>query len=207
MMSRRKAPEDLLIQPRHEWNSEERDFIIENLPGKSYAAVAEMISERFGWKCEYYHVRKYCHDTDIAPGKITGRAEKNEIGTERLRYVGRKGEKIREWYVKVGIGVEGADKDGWKRKHIVEWEKVYGKVPKGCVLLFADGNTENWHVENLTLATLRQRSQRAQLLNHHGIRSYDQESSQVLNTLADLMIANYDRRNKPKKQSTDKTDE
>lgn len=194
MKSRRKAPEDCLIQPRHEWTSEERDFIVQNLPGKSYAEVAKMISGRFGWKCEYYHVRKYCHDTDIPPGMTRGRAENNGIGTERLRLVGRHGENIREWYVKVGKGVKGADADGWKRKHIVEWEKVNGEIPDGCVLLFADGNTENWHIENLTLATRRQRSQRAQLLNHHGIRSYDQESSQVLNTLADLMIAKYDRR-------------
>ena len=39
----------------------------------------------------------------------------------------------------------------WKRLHTYLWEKEYGKIPKGKVLIFMDGNKKNCCIENLML--------------------------------------------------------
>lgn len=42
-------------------------------------------------------------------------------------------------------------KSKWKMLHAFNWEKANGKVPKGHILIFKDGNTENCQVSNLRL--------------------------------------------------------
>lgn len=198
-MSRRKAPEDCLIQPKHEWKKAEVNIIEKQLPGKTYAQVAEIISKRFGWNCQYYHVKKYCKLHGIHNGFNRGWGKPGE---ERLFSKNRKNSRpVRFWYVKVGKGVPGADKYGWKLKHYIEAEKKFGRIPEGYKVTFADGNTENCSPENLTLVTDSQRSTRAQIARHYGIRSYDQESSEALNTLADLVHARNARKRKRKEVS------
>lgn len=188
MKSRRKAPEDCLIQPRHDWKRAEVNLIKRELPGKTYAQVAEMIAQRFGWDCQYYHVKKYCKSHGIKCGYRKGWGK---LGEERLFPKNDKNHKpVRMWYVKVGKGVPGADKYGWKLKQHILAEKILGgPIPKGYKVIFNDGNPENCAPENLMIVTRSQASTRAQLLKHHGIRSYDRESSEVLNTLADLVYA------------------
>lgn len=39
----------------------------------------------------------------------------------------------------------------WKYKHHEIWEKAYGKIPKGHIVMFADGNDRNFDLENLVL--------------------------------------------------------
>ena len=53
-------------------------------------------------------------------------------------------------YVKV------QDKKGrynWKQKHRLIWEEVYGKIPKGCKIIFKDGNRHNIQIDNLELVS------------------------------------------------------
>lgn len=40
-------------------------------------------------------------------------------------------------------------KTRYKHKHIVLWEKKHGPVPKGCVIIFKDGNMYNFRLNNL----------------------------------------------------------
>ena len=195
-MSRRKAPEDCLIQPKHEWKWAEVNLIKKELTGKTYAQVAELISKRFGWNCQYYHIKKYCKDHGISNGFNRGWGK---TGEERLFSKNRKYEKpYKIWCVKVGKGAPGADRYGWKPKHIILWEKNKGKIPEGHLITFIDGNRENCTIENLALITKSQASTRAQLARHYGIRSYDQESSDALNTLADLIRVKNTRKRKKK---------
>ena len=193
-VSRRKAPEDCLIQPKHDWTRAEESLIKRELPGKTYAQVAELISQRFGWRCQYYHVKKYARSHGLRSGI---RNAWGELGEERLySKTGKNHKPVRMWYVKVGKGVPGADKYGWKLKQHILAERLWGEIPKGYKVIFNDGNPENCVPENLMLVTRSQASTRAQLLNHHGIRSYDRESSEALNQLADLVNARNKKRRK-----------
>lgn len=73
----------------------------------------------------------------------------------------------------------------WRMKHVVEWEEHNGPVPEGHIVCFADGDTLNWHIENLVLVT---RAQNA-VKNRWGIKGNDRESAEAANLIADLKMA------------------
>ena len=41
----------------------------------------------------------------------------------------------------------------WVKKHRWVWEQKYGEIPKGSVIIFADGNKENLNLDNLICVT------------------------------------------------------
>lgn len=60
-------------------------------------------------------------------------------------------------------------RDYYKQKHkyIDVWEKVYGKVPKGYVLLPKDGNKSTLNLDNLMLVSKSD----LMLINRYGIKT------------------------------------
>lgn len=102
------------------------------------------------------------------------------IGELRLRNDVAKGRKQKPYYAQ-----KVAQPNVWRPKHRVEWEEHNGPIPKGCDISFADGDTLNWHIENLVLET---RAQNA-VKNNLGIRGHDAESAGMANALADLKMA------------------
>lgn len=101
------------------------------------------------------------------------------VGELRIRYDHKHRNGNKYYWQKV------AQPNVWRMKHIIEWEEHNGKVPKGCMICFADGNTLNWHIENLILTT---RAQNA-VKNRWGIKGHDMESAETANLIADLKIA------------------
>lgn len=51
-------------------------------------------------------------------------------------------------YIRVSLGK-------WREIHVVEWEKVHGKVPRGMVIAFKDGDSTNCALENLELMSMK----------------------------------------------------
>ena len=47
------------------------------------------------------------------------------------------------------IQVKTAEPRTWRLKHIVEWEKVNGSLPKGHCIRILDGDRTNCHIDNL----------------------------------------------------------
>ena len=62
-----------------------------------------------------------------------------EVGEERTRDC--RGAEYA--YVKIG------HPNIWKQKHVLEYEKVHGEVPKGSIVIFLDGSRNNFDIENL----------------------------------------------------------
>ncbi len=56
-------------------------------------------------------------------------------------------------------------KANWKMVHVVKWEKKYGKVPKGHIVVFKDKNTMNLSIKNLELITLQENMRRNTIHN------------------------------------------
>ena len=54
----------------------------------------------------------------------------------------------------------------WKLLHRVVWERMNGKIPKGMVVIFLDGNTENIEITNLSLMTKAQNMKRNTIHNY-----------------------------------------
>lgn len=101
------------------------------------------------------------------------------VGTIRVRHDHRnRGGRPYTWQ-------KTAEPNVWRMKHVIEWEEHNGPVPEGCMVTFADGDTLNWHIDNLILET---RAQHA-VKNRWGIHGYDRESAQAANTIADVKMA------------------
>ena len=108
------------------------------------------------------------------------------VGTLRIRKHHRSG---KEYY-----WIKYAQPGTWRMAHVVEWEKHNGPVPAGSVVSFADGDTLNYHIDNLILIS---RSQLA-VKNHLRLRAYDKDSAEFINGICDLHIAMSKARRKKK---------
>ena len=98
------------------------------------------------------------------------------IGTVRIRHDHKnRGAKPYAWE-------KVAQPNVWRMKHVVEWERHNGPVPKGCMVAFANGDTMNWSIDNLVL---EMRAQHA-VKNRWGLHGYDKESAEAYNKIADI---------------------
>jgi hypothetical protein len=99
------------------------------------------------------------------------------VGTERTN---------RDGYLEVKI----ADPKTWKAKHVIIWEAANGTVPKGSVIIFADGNRLNIALDNLVMVS---RSELA-VMNRCGLIFEDAEMTKTGKTIADIKIKIADRK-------------
>ena len=88
----------------------------------------------------------------------------------------------------------------WEFKHVLIWEKYHNqKVPKGHVVIFADGNNRNFDIENLILVS------RAELVklnqNHLYFKGYADLTKTGLNIVKLNAIKNKRRRKNEKHTS------
>lgn len=82
------------------------------------------------------------------------------------------------------VYVKIAEPNKWQSKHSLLWEKHHGKkVPKGHVVIFADGDRRNFELDNLVLVTRRELA----IFNHRG---YSGAPAEVRPTL--LLVAKVD---------------
>jgi hypothetical protein len=72
----------------------------------------------------------------------------------------------------------------WKRKHVTIWEKAHGPVPKGHVVIFADGDKSNIALDNLLLAS---RGELA-VMNRGGLISAHKDLTETGKLIADLKL-------------------
>lgn len=90
-----------------------------------------------------------------------------------------------EWLEKP-IGSESITKDGytliktkapntWEYKQRVIWERVNGEIPKGCVIIFADGDKTNFNLENLICVSKNELRQ----LNRYKLKKDNAELTKV----------------------------
>jgi hypothetical protein len=73
----------------------------------------------------------------------------------------------------------------WRHKHITIWEAANGKVPRGHVVIFADGDKSNFALDNLILVS------RGELvvMNRCGLISNDKDLTQAGKAVADIKLA------------------
>jgi hypothetical protein len=54
----------------------------------------------------------------------------------------------------------------WKLLHRVIWERCNGPIPKGCIVIFLDGNTKNLNIKNMALLTKAENMKRNTVHNY-----------------------------------------
>jgi hypothetical protein len=184
--------------------------------GRSYAEITEMFNKEFGFEISVEamgtvlnnHNLKNGRDCRIKPGNIPPNkgkkgycppgsekgwfqpgqsTNKMPIGSERINGDGYVDVKIRN--------LSGKPWKNWKGKHRIIWEKAHGKIPRGHVVIFADGDKLNFALENLLLVSHGELAvmNRWNLISDHG------ELTKAGKAIADIKLLIAKRKRKRKK--------
>ena len=182
----------------HRYTEEHNQFIFENYKGRSTNELTEMFNQRFSLELTAGQMKGFLarnklkngYDARFLKGLIPhnkgkkghnsgketqfkkGRLPHNHrpVGTERFS---------KEGYVEVKV----ADPSTWKKKHHIVWEKVNGAVPKGHLVIFADGDKYNFDIDNLVLITKKQNA----IMNRMKLRTANGEMIHTSILLADVI--------------------
>jgi len=174
-------------------------FVKKNIRRRSYVEMTKLFNERFGLRITLKQMKTmaYKHGFYNGIGTYNGGAPPNKgkkcryhggnykpIGSERILPFSDGSE-----YIEVKTGHKT-----WERKHTVIWKKANGKIPKGHVVIFADGNNRNFALKNLLLVS------RAELgvMNRCGLISSQKELTHTGKIVADIKIAIGKRKRKEK---------
>lgn len=102
-------------------------------------------------------------------------ANRIPLGTEKERADG---------YVWVKIQ-DGKKNKNWKLKHVLIWEKEHGPLQDGEIVIFLDGNTRNFSIENLTTVSKAINAR----LNQNHLRYKEKELTKAGIAVAELITA------------------
>ncbi len=92
------------------------------------------------------------------------------------------------------VEIKAADPRTWRAKHVILWEAAHGPVPKGHVVIFADGNQQNVTLENLLLISRRELA----VMNKRGLIANSAELTKAGVMVADIYLKIGERKRKRK---------
>lgn len=177
-------------------------YIRDNVKGIGNEELTKRVNETFSTSYSVGQVKRYKKRNKLSSG-LTGRFEKGHEPPNK----GKKGvcptgcEK--GWFKKGTvphnhrpIGSERIDKDGyvlvkveehkkWKLKHRVIWEQHNGSIPKGCVVIFLDGDIYNFDINNLALVSRNE----LRIMNQMGLKYDNAETTKTGIAISKLIIA------------------
>ena len=119
-------------------------WMCEHDQGQPRADIIDEFEREFGFRLtgEQVSANRQLHERQVKRQKPGGRQWDVPVGTEVVRK-GYVWVKVSMWPEKKGT------KDNWMPKSIVEYERLNGKVPDGCNVVFADGDQTNFDPKNL----------------------------------------------------------
>jgi hypothetical protein len=180
------------------YTAEEVEFIKINCVGRSWSEVTRLFNEHFGLSLTRGQIESFTGNHHLRNG-LDGCFQPGQVphnkGVKGLHYSPasefKKGhrpwnykpvgtERINSEYVEVKI----ADPKKWRAKHVVIWEAANGPVPKGHVVIFADGNRRNMVLDNLLLISRGELS----VMNHLKLISADKDFTKIGKTIADISM-------------------
>lgn len=149
------------------------DFLREIAPGKTYKEIVEIFNKKYDLEMTTEKLSILLGRKKIKTG-TTGcfrkgfipwnKGKKGYIGANKTSF--KKGNKPKNWrpvgserindegYTLIKVSNEGGMLKRWALKHRVVWEQHHKKkIPKGSVIIFADGNKNNLNIENLICVT------------------------------------------------------
>ena len=136
---------------RHIKDKEKLEYFKSIVSNHYWYEISDLYYKKFGIRLSRNEISdiKYTYKlkSDVKRGKIPEwfksylKEKKRDLFEER----------IHKGYVEIKVKQPSV----WKFKHIYIWEQAYGKLPKGYVLLFKDGNKLNCSLDNLLLVSLK----------------------------------------------------
>lgn len=188
----------------HQWTESEKEFLHRYVKDHTWKETADAFNRKFKCNLTKDAVKAAGGRYGIQTGR-TGCFEKGHIPANKGTHpqsIGRMAEtqfkkgqtpvnhkpvgtvSIRTNYKKEQKYVyeKVAEPNIWRMKHVLEWERHNGPVPKGKIIIFADGNTLNTDISNLVMID---RSQNA-VMNRWKIRGNDKEHMEAAANVASL---------------------
>ena len=150
------------------FTAEQEGFIRSNVKGIGNEELANMVNAQFGLNITKKQMKQWKCNHHVSSG-LTGRYEKGHVPDNKGKKMSKeiyykcKGTMFKKGNIPHNhrpIGSERINASGytevkveepnkWRPKHQVVWEREYGKIPKQHVIIFADGNKQNFDLDNL----------------------------------------------------------
>lgn len=189
-----------------DYDMEVVEYIKANIKGHKRVELVEMVKRDLGKDIDYHMVDMIRNkwrltsgiDTTFKKGHNTwNKGKKGYMGANATSFkkdnkppntlpIGAESvEKDGYIFVKVNDIVNGKKEDNWMPKQQVIYEQYHKtKVPKGSIVIFADGNIRNYDIDNLVQVT------RAELLylNRHHLIYNDADLTKVGVTIAKVSV-------------------
>jgi len=196
------------------YTPKEISFIKRHVSGRSYIELAELFNmQRFGEPVTASQMKGILSNIKLKTGRdcrfkkgqspyTKGRklwyATKGfKPGHKAWNYMPVGSEKIAGGYVFVKVSERKKQVwKNWKAKHVLIWEKARGKVPKGYMVIFADGDKTNFSLGNLRLISRKENA----VMNRYGLRSVNAGLTDAGKIVADIKIAVAGRKRSLKKR-------
>jgi len=181
--------------------AEVKQYILEHYVGTSWRDLANQLNAKFGTSYTQQQIGGYLKNHKLNTGR-TGRFQKGClpnagcINKGERRSPGTEFKKGQLPHNHLPVGTELVKSDGyiwrkiadpnkWRQKHVLVWEAANGPRPKGCVLIFADGDNLNTSLDNLLLISKAQNA----VMNKHGFRGGDAELTKAGIVAADIKMS------------------
>lgn len=196
----------------HKWTEEEISFLRSVAQGNSYRSICTLYRDRFQNDVTDSAVYGTLKRNGIVNGidqKFKKGQKSHNKGAKGITYPGmektqfRKGN--RHWNYKP-VGSERINTDGyaevkiaepnvWKGKHILVWEKHYGKVPKGSVVVITGANRLDPQLGDVMLISRK----RLAIMNKRGLTFASKEIAETGKLVADLIHKTAEKKKKRRK--------
>lgn len=185
---------------------EQHAFVVNNATGKLKSEMVDLLKKEFDIDLSYKQLRAYYKNHKITSGvcsqfrkgkspankgtkgvyNVGGNATSFKLGQRPPNYrpVGSERIDSKDGYTLIKVSDIGTCQQRWKLKHRLLWESVHGPVPKGHVVIFADGDKQNITIENLLLASNRQLA----MINKHKLIQDNKEGTETGLLIADLIL-------------------
>lgn len=129
------------------FTQEEDMWLIENVPYCKYEDLAKMFSEKFGRPCTQYMLRSRA--TRYLGIKSDRQGFKKGQVTHNIKPIGYEYRNKANGYTYVKVTNTGVKNKDFRPKHQLIYEKYYGSIPEGHIVIFLDGNKQNFESTNL----------------------------------------------------------
>ena len=164
----------------HKWSEKEEEWLTQNVKGITLKELTKRYNKKFNMNLSERAIASRKSKLNLHSGITGGQFQKGYIPQNKGKtwdeYMPKESqEKSRKTTFKKGnipsnrkeIGSERLDSDGyvlvkvqdghlnknWVLKHRLIWESMYGNIPTGYKIMFADGNKQNCDIKNLILVS------------------------------------------------------
>lgn len=152
------------------YTKEEKEFLMNFIPGHLSAEIQDTFREKFGRCLTYEQIKNFKGNNKICSGVNTKFKKKHVPANKGKKMSEEQYAKCKDTMFKKGnrpqnyrpVGSQRIAKNGyieikvkdpgtWKLKHRVIWEEHNGEIPQGDIVIFRDNNPLNCAIDNLML--------------------------------------------------------